>query len=130
MFRIILILLIAVILVPCLLAQVPKVDSLFLIPCGPLAGTFSSNARITVNDTIAGWAKIQVEGWIPVTVALPFMKAPLDTVNTVLPNITQPAEKEASQCEAITKKGVRCSRKAKEGSKYCWQHQSYNPSDQ
>ena len=29
----------------------------------------------------------------------------------------------SQQCEAITKKGTRCSRKAQAGSKYCWQHQ-------
>lgn len=27
------------------------------------------------------------------------------------------------QCEAITKSGTRCKRKAEVGSKYCWQHQ-------
>lgn len=27
------------------------------------------------------------------------------------------------QCQAITKKGTRCSRKAQSGSAYCWQHQ-------
>lgn len=26
------------------------------------------------------------------------------------------------RCQAITKKGTQCSRKAKPGSKYCWQH--------
>jgi len=29
----------------------------------------------------------------------------------------------SQQCEAITKKGTRCKRKAQTGSKYCWQHQ-------
>jgi len=29
------------------------------------------------------------------------------------------------QCEAITKSGTRCSRSAKDNSKYCWQHQNY-----
>jgi hypothetical protein len=29
----------------------------------------------------------------------------------------------SSQCQAITKKGTRCSRQAKAGSSYCWQHQ-------
>jgi len=28
-----------------------------------------------------------------------------------------------SQCQAITKKGTRCKRKAQPGSDYCWQHQ-------
>jgi len=38
-----------------------------------------------------------------------------------------PREPESSggggQCQAITKKGTRCSRQAKAGSSYCWQHQ-------
>jgi hypothetical protein len=29
---------------------------------------------------------------------------------------------ESSRCQATTKKGTQCSRKAKAGSKYCWQH--------
>jgi len=29
----------------------------------------------------------------------------------------------SNQCEAITKKGTRCKRKAQTGSRYCWQHQ-------
>jgi len=28
-----------------------------------------------------------------------------------------------NRCQAITKKGTRCTRKAKAGSVYCWQHQ-------
>ena len=27
------------------------------------------------------------------------------------------------RCQAITKKGTRCKRRAKDGSRYCWQHQ-------
>jgi len=27
------------------------------------------------------------------------------------------------RCQAITKKGTRCSRRAQSGSRYCWQHQ-------
>jgi hypothetical protein len=29
----------------------------------------------------------------------------------------------SNQCEAITKKGTRCKRKAQSGSRFCWQHQ-------
>ena len=29
---------------------------------------------------------------------------------------------ESGRCQAITKKGTQCSRKAKAGSTYCWQH--------
>jgi competence protein ComGC len=35
-------------------------------------------------------------------------------------------QSENAQCQAITKKGKRCTRKVKAGSKYCWQHQYYN----
>lgn len=30
---------------------------------------------------------------------------------------------EAGQCKAMTKKGIRCKRRAAKGSDYCWQHQ-------
>jgi micrococcal nuclease len=36
------------------------------------------------------------------------------------PTPTQPTT--AAQCQAITKKGTQCSRKAQAGSNYCWQH--------
>lgn len=35
---------------------------------------------------------------------------------------TTTAQTKGEQCAAITKAGTRCSRTAKEGSKYCWQH--------
>ena len=31
-------------------------------------------------------------------------------------------DKAKQQCQAITKKGTRCNRNAKAGSKFCWQH--------
>lgn len=34
-------------------------------------------------------------------------------------------QSENSQCQTFTKKGKQCSRKAKTGSKYCWQHQNF-----
>jgi hypothetical protein len=33
------------------------------------------------------------------------------------------SESENGQCQAITKKGTQCSRRAQAGSKFCWQHQ-------
>lgn len=133
MLRFVLVLLIFTISASCLLAQTTTADSLYLIPCGPFAGTFSPEARITVNDTVAGWAKIQVEGWVPVSVVLPRIKALSDSLSASQPVITNnssAAEKESSQCEATTQKGNRCSRKAKPGSRFCWQHQPNNPSEQ
>ncbi|MGD0036317.1 MAG: hypothetical protein ABSC53_03385 [Bacteroidota bacterium] len=35
------------------------------------------------------------------------------------------SDSEYRQCQAITKKGTRCTRKAVSGSKYCWQHKNY-----
>lgn len=35
---------------------------------------------------------------------------------------TSKSEVTSTQCQAITKKGTQCKRKAKQGSKYCWQH--------
>jgi len=103
-------------------ATVPSVDTMYVIPAGPLAGTLTNQARVTVNDTIAGWAKIQVEGWVPVRVALPYLrKAEADTAS-VVPQV-QDKKSPARQCAAITKNGTRCTRKAKPGSIYCWQHE-------
>lgn len=36
---------------------------------------------------------------------------------------TQKKEYVSTQCQAITKKGTQCKRKAKAGSTYCWQHE-------
>ncbi len=33
------------------------------------------------------------------------------------------SKRASPQCEAVTKKGTRCKRKASSGSIYCWQHQ-------
>ena len=42
------------------------------------------------------------------------------------PKVKKAAKKKTvvqTQCQAMTKKGTQCTRKAKAGSKYCWQHQ-------
>ncbi len=38
------------------------------------------------------------------------------------PETSRTTQKRALQCQAITKKGKQCSRTAKSGQKYCWQH--------
>jgi hypothetical protein len=96
-------------------------DTIYVIPAGPVAGMFTSAARITVEDTIAGWAKIRMEGWVPLrSVANRFVA---DT--TAPSSVTKSPGKTAGrhQCEAITKKGTRCKRMAEPGSRFCWQHQ-------
>jgi len=51
--------------------------------------------------------------------------APKETKNPneeVKKEETQKKEYVSTQCQAITKKGTQCKRKAKAGSTYCWQH--------
>ncbi|MFZ5434119.1 MAG: hypothetical protein ACOZB3_10140 [Calditrichota bacterium] len=99
-----------------------KADTMFVIPAGPVAGSFTITARVAVVDTIAGWAKIQVEGWVPVQAVMDRLKAPEPSPFAVSPYAMPSAAVPRQQCEAITKKGTRCSRLAIPGAKYCWQH--------
>jgi len=46
----------------------------------------------------------------------------LNIFNKILNNIKM-------ECQAITKSGIQCSREAEQGSKYCWQHQSYSTTE-
>ena len=96
-------------------------DTLFVIPAGPVAGSFTPAARVSVLDTIAGWAHVTVEGWVPAAAVISRMQAP----NPAISPLPASGEKKTSsgQCAAITKKGTRCKRKAEPGSIYCWQHQ-------
>ena len=48
-------------------------------------------------------------------------KAAVVVQATPQPTPTPPAD--SGQCQAITKKGTQCSRRAQAGSSYCWQHQ-------
>ena len=48
----------------------PRAETLYVIPAGPVAGSFTPAARLTIDDTIAGWARIRVEGWVPVGAVL------------------------------------------------------------
>ncbi|MDD5089113.1 MAG: hypothetical protein PHI18_10010 [bacterium] len=94
---------------------------MFVIPAGPVAGSFTSAARVSVLDTIAGWAKISVEGWVPVRAVAGRLAASEKTAPPDATSLAPSAPRH--QCEAITKKGTRCKRMAQPGSKYCWQHQ-------
>lgn len=96
-------------------------DTLWAIPCGPMVGTMMPGARVHVSDTVAGWAKVTVEGWVPVLTALRYL-SPDTTAATG--SIGATAGEEFRQCEAITLKGTQCSRRASKGSRYCWQHQT------
>ncbi|MBM3324091.1 MAG: SH3 domain-containing protein [Calditrichaeota bacterium] len=103
-------------------AQEPAVavDTLWAIPCGPVVGTMAAGARVQVLDTVAGWAKVSVEGWVPIGIALQYLQQ-----DTVLTLDSTPEAEEIRQCEAITLKGTQCSRRAMKGSHYCWQHQTH-----
>ncbi len=101
-------------------------DTIFVIPAGPVAGAFTPESRVTVADTVAGWARIYVEGWVPVGAVL----NRLDKQTTFSPDAgpltkvsTKKPKPPARQCEAITRKGSQCTRNATPGSPYCWQHQ-------
>jgi hypothetical protein len=102
--------------------QAPVADTVYVIPAGPVAGSFTPSARVAVVDTIAGWAKVQIEGWVPVGAVMDRLETP--------PGPFQPAnlieksskKKDYHQCEAITRKGTRCTRRAIGTTRYCWQH--------
>jgi len=99
-------------------------DTVYVIPAGPVAGSFTGAARLTVLDTVAGWAKIQVEGWVPVRTVLGRMKdSPAASQVEGTGKSAGKAAVSSGQCEALTTKGTRCKRKAVPGSRYCWQHQ-------
>ena len=104
-----------------------RTDTIFVIPAGPIAGSFTSAARLVVADTVAGWAHIQVEGWVPVGAVLDRLStqdlAPAKTSTLGKIFGTSKSSVPPRQCEAITRKGTRCSRNAQKGTPYCWQHQ-------
>ena len=100
-------------------------ETIFVIPAGPVAGSFTQSARLVVQDTIAGWAKIQVEGWVPVGAVMDRLENSASNPAFDSPSSVSaaPSSTPRQQCAAITKKGTRCKRMALPGSPYCWQHQ-------
>lgn len=100
------------------LISFPK--TIYVIPSGPVAGCFTDASRLSVVDTVAGWARIMVEGWVPLQeVVSRLNKQPLNQAGfeTAKPAIRQ-------RCAAVTTKGKRCKRKSEPGSDRCWQHQN------
>jgi hypothetical protein len=98
----------------------PRLDTMWVIPAGPLAGSFSSDSRLQVLDTVAGWAKISVEGWVPVGCVLDRMNG-VNFYNTANSVVAEPVV-ERARCSATTQKGTRCKRLAQPGKTTCWQH--------
>lgn len=98
-------------------------DTIYVIPAGPLAGSFTEASRLQVVDTVAGWARILVEGWVPVDKVVARMTSEAGQMYK-LTEIEKPKKQkpERPQCIAMTSKGKQCTRKAMVGSKKCWQH--------
>lgn len=96
-------------------------DTMFVLPAGPIAGCFTAESRLSIEDTVAGWAKIRVEGWVPLRAVLARMV--VTPVTAVRDQPVSARAVETGRCQAVTKKGTPCSRKARPGSRYCWQHQ-------
>lgn len=127
--RIVLLFLAAAVSTACLSAadtlHVSGADTVWVIPAGPVAGSFTKDARVSVADTVAGWARIQIEAWVPVSKVIDRISAqpaPLEPAGAAVGN---PARKKAParQCEATTRTGTRCTRNAQKGTRFCWQHQ-------
>ena len=54
------------------------------------------------------------------------LKSKLSSQQTIqVSDTTKKNQGNSGQCQAITASGKQCSRMAQSGSKYCWQHQSY-----
>jgi methylphosphotriester-DNA--protein-cysteine methyltransferase len=64
-------------------------------------------------------------GYIPCKVCSPLTASKDKPVSATQKSIRQRATTPLGdgRCEAITKKGTRCTRRAQPGSRYCWQHQ-------
>ena len=98
-------------------------DTVYVIPAGPVAGAFTHDARVSVTDTVAGWAHIQIEAWVPVGAVMDLLNAPpnpFQNANAI--GKTEKKKEEVHQCEAITRNGTRCTRPAIKGCHFCWQH--------
>ena len=96
-----------------------------------LVGSKKSDKYHVPSCTYAG--KIKSENKITFTSVDEAKKAGYKPCKVCMPEdakkIEEPKDKEkkktesySAQCQAITKKGTRCKRKAASGSKYCWQH--------
>jgi len=95
---------------------------LYVIPAGPVAGSFTEASRIQIVDTVAGWAKVLLEGWVPVEKVLPRMTDEAASFQFVQPEKVKKAKSERPRCIAMTSKGKQCSRQSMVGNKKCWQH--------
>lgn len=95
----------------------------YVIPAGPIAGSFTEASRIQVVDTVAGWAKILVEGWVPVDKVISRLTSENASLElTEPPKSAKAKKKEQPRCIAMTSKGKQCSRPSMVGNKKCWQH--------
>jgi hypothetical protein len=72
----------------------------------------------TVKEALDG-------GYVPCRVCSPPSDLNKDSVAPAKKGVRQSTSTPLGdgRCEAITKKGTRCSRRAQPGSRFCWQHQ-------
>lgn len=95
---------------------------IYVIPAGPVAGSFTDQSRVQVVDTVAGWARILVEGWVPVEKVVGRMQENVPLQQLSATEKPKKVKEPRPQCVAVTAKGKQCTRKAIPGSKKCWQH--------
>lgn len=96
--------------------------TIYVIPAGPVAGCFTDQSRVQIVDTVAGWAKILVEGWVPVDKVVSRMGENAVVFQQAEVEKPKKIKAERPQCIAKTSKGKQCSRRSIPGSKKCWQH--------
>lgn len=106
----------------CTQALILYPETTYVIPAGPVAGSFTPESRIQVVDTVAGWAKILVEGWVPVEHVLSRMVEEAPKYQFTEKEKPRKTKADRPQCIEMTAKGKQCSRKAIAGGKRCWQH--------
>jgi hypothetical protein len=107
-------------------AQAPKpTDTVYVTKTG--AKYHRAGCRSLIRSQIAMTLKEASARYAPCLICKPPVlstsattAAPTSSPAERLPP-TKPAE-QSVRCQAITKKGTQCSRNAKPGSRYCWQH--------
>jgi micrococcal nuclease len=102
--------------------------------CAQLRATTPYPAARWLSELSAGYTPCQLCGAPPRSQAQhpPFEPAHASTATSTPQRLASPlpvplaarpsAQPVSGRCQAITKKGTQCSRRAKPGSQYCWQH--------
>lgn len=104
-----------------------------LTPVGTPLHAQLGPTQVVLAGYQAGGGTRSLEGGLPVAVvggqgsasSAPVTPAPASPAAVAAPLVSSPAPAAApiaGRCQATTKKGTQCSRMAKPGSNYCWQH--------